>query len=130
VDKWESIAERKIQEAMEAGVFDNLPHRGKPIALDKNPFEDPSDWMAHHLLRVNGFAPAWIEEAREIDESAARLRELLSERSARAIGEFREHGRELNRHILAYNLKCPSPQLHKLPLDLDAEIQAALNSSR
>jgi DnaJ-like protein len=28
VDKWESIAERKIREAMEAGAFDNLPCKG------------------------------------------------------------------------------------------------------
>ena len=127
MDKWESIAERKIQEAMDAGVFDNLPDRGKPIPLDKNPFEDPSEWMAHHLLRVNGFAPPWIEEARDIDASAASLRALVRERSERAIAEFRERGRELNRRILAYNLKCPAPQLHKLPLDLNAEIQAGLD---
>jgi DnaJ homolog subfamily C member 28 len=63
-DKWESIADRKIREAMEAGVFDNLPSRGRPIHLDVNPFEDPLLAMAHHLLRVNGFAPAWMEEAR------------------------------------------------------------------
>lgn len=74
-DKWESIADRKIREAMEAGAFDNLPDRGKL-------------WMAHHLLRVNGFAPAWIEEARDIDESAARLGLLLRDRSPRAAEEF------------------------------------------
>ena len=128
MDQWQSIAERKIQEAMEAGVFDNLPHRGKPISLDKNPFEDPSEWMAHHLLQVNGFAPAWIEEARDLDESAAHLRTLLREPSKRALLEFRKSAAELNRRILSYNLKCPSPQLHRLPLDLEAEIQAAYPS--
>jgi hypothetical protein len=125
VDKWESIAERKIQEAMEAGVFDNLPDKGKPIPLDVNPFEDPSLWMGHHLLRVNGFAPAWIEEARDIDQSAARLRSMLMEASPRAMAEFRERGVELNRRILTYNLKCPSAQFHKRPIDLEAEIKAA-----
>jgi len=41
VEWWESIAERKIREAMDEGAFDNLPHRGKPIPVDTNPFEDP-----------------------------------------------------------------------------------------
>jgi hypothetical protein len=73
-DKWESIVDRKIREAIEAGAFDNLPNRGQPILLEVNPFEDPSLWMAHHLLRTNGFAPAWIEEARDIENCAAKLR--------------------------------------------------------
>jgi len=124
VDQWESIAERKIREAMEAGAFENLPDKGKPIPLDVNPFEDPSLWMAHHLLRVNGFAPPWIEEARDIDQSACRLRASLKHATPRAIAEFRERGAELNRRILTYNLKCPSAQFHKQQLDLDAEIQA------
>ncbi|HLG96944.1 MAG TPA: DUF1992 domain-containing protein [Bryobacteraceae bacterium] len=125
MDKWQSIADRKIQEAMESGGFDNLPDKGKPISLDRNPFEDPTTWMAHHLLQVNGFAPAWIEEARDIDATAARIRALLKDRSPRAIAEFRERGAELNRRILTYNLKCPSTQVHKHLLDLEAEIQAA-----
>ena len=110
---------------MEAGVFDNLPDKGKPIPLDVNPFEDPSLGMAHHLLRVNGFAPAWIEEARDIDQSAARLRSILKPASTRALAEFRERGLELNRRILTYNLKCPSTQFHKRSIDLEAEIKAA-----
>jgi DnaJ family protein C protein 28 len=125
VDKWESIAERKIREAMEAGAFDNLPCKGKPIALDGNPFEDSSLWMAHHLLRVNGFAPPWIEEAREIEAETERLRTNLRRGSRQAVEEFRDRAAELNRRILTYNLKSPSANLHKLPLDLDAEIRAA-----
>jgi hypothetical protein len=124
VDKWESIAERKIREAMEAGEFDNLPDKGKPIALDANPFEDPSMWMAHHLLRVNGFAPPWMEEARDIDEAAASLRTGFGNATPGNIAEFRARGAELNRRILSYNLKCPSAQFHKLPLDVDAEVEA------
>lgn len=130
MDKWQSIADRKIQEAMEAGAFHNLPDKGKPIALDQNPFEDPSLWMAHHLLRVNGFAPPWIEEARDIEQAAERVRAILKDRSPRAVAEFRERAAELNRRILAYNLKCPSTQVHKRPLDLEAEIRAALCQSR
>jgi DnaJ family protein C protein 28 len=134
VDQWESIAERKIREAMEAGAFENLPSKGKPIPLDQDPFEDPNLRMAHHLLRVNGFAPPWIEEACEIDRASLKLRADLEDarrRNAvtspswqRALDGFRKQARELNSRILTYNLKSPSPQFHKLPLDVEAEIRA------
>jgi hypothetical protein len=136
VDQWESIAERKIREAMEAGAFENLPCKGKPIPLDQDPFEDPSLRMAHHLLRVNGFAPPWIEEAREIDhvsvvlraglEDARRRHAVTSPSWQRALDGFRGEARQLNSRILTYNLKSPSPQFHKLTLDIEAEIRAVL----
>jgi hypothetical protein len=123
LDKWESIAERKIREAIEAGQFDNLPSKGKPIELDIDP--DPSLWMAHHLLRVNGFAPCWIEESKDIDGAVARFRAdaQKARRRPAAIDEFRRRAAELNRRILTYNLKSPSPQVHKFPLDIETELQ-------
>jgi len=123
LDKWESIAERKIREAIEAGQFDNLPSKGKPIDLDIDP--DPTFWMAHHLLRVNGFAPSWIEESKDIDAAIHRFHADLrnAQRRPAAIDEFRKRAAELNRRILTYNLKSPSVQLHKWPLDIEAEIQ-------
>jgi Domain of unknown function (DUF1992) len=109
---------------MEAGAFENLPSKGKPIPLDEDPFEDPSLRMAHHLLRVNRFAPPWIEEASEIDRASERLRTELAyarRRHAvtspswqRALDGFRRDATELNRRILTSNLKCPSPKFHKL----------------
>ena len=123
MDKWESIAERKIREAIEAGQFDNLPSKGKPIELDVDP--DPTLWMAHHLLRVNGFAPSWIEESKDIDAAVSRFRSDLrnAHRRHMAIDEFRSRGAELNRRILTYNLKSPSLQVHKLPLNIETELQ-------
>ncbi len=124
MQKFESIAERKIREAIEAGGFDNLPNKGKPISLDRDPFEDPSLWMAHHLLRVNGFAPAWIEESNEIDHAVSRLRADLAQsaHSEAQIQELRQRAAEINRRILTYNLKSPSAQFHKQRLDFDEEL--------
>jgi DnaJ family protein C protein 28 len=140
VDKWESIADRKIREAIEAGEFDNLPCKGKPIPLDRNPFEDPDQWMAHHLLRVNGFAPPWIEEAGDIDRALTSLRADLAEARRRhaadppgwqrALDGFRSRTEELNRRILSYNLKSPSTQFHRNRLDLDREIRALSSTAR
>jgi len=124
LDKWESIAERKIREAIEAGAFDNLPSKGKPIELDIDP--DPSLWMAHHLLRVNGFAPSWIEESKDIDAAAvSRFRSDLrnARRRSAAVDELRSRAAELNRRILTYNLKSPSPQVHRFLLDIETELQ-------
>jgi hypothetical protein len=123
LQKFESIAERKIREAIEAGDFDNLPNKGKPIPLDRDPFEDPSLWMAHHLLRVNGFAPPWIEESNEIDQAVSRFRADLADAkliSEAALQEFRRRAAEINQRILTYNLKSPSARFHKGRLDIEA----------
>jgi len=125
MDWCESIANRKIREAIEAGAFDDLPDKGKPIRIESNPFEDPSEWMAHHLLRVNGFAPPWMEDSKEIEQNLARLRaDLKNARpgSVQAVEQFRERARELNRRILTYNLKCPSTHFHLRTLDIETEI--------
>lgn len=107
MDEWHFIAERKIREALEDGVFEHLEGAGKPLDLSENPFEDPSLRMAHRLLKNNGFAPGWIMEAREIDAESRRL--------AAATGD-QDYNRRLvvlNRRILAFNLKAPSLALHK-----------------
>src|SRR5437879_4651410 len=81
MDKWESIAERKIREAMSEGAFDNLTGKGRPLNLEENPYEDPSLRMAHRLLRNNGFAPAWVEEAKDLEQEIdLSCRELAANR--------------------------------------------------
>ena len=86
--------------------------------------------MAHHLLRVNGFAPPWIEEACEIDracerlwtdlENARRSHVVTSPSWQRELDGFRQQVSELNTRILTYNLKSPAPRFHKLALDIEA----------
>lgn len=100
MDVFQLIAERKIREAMDDGAFDNLEYAGKPLDLSENPFEDPSDRMAHRLLKNNGFSPAWLEEAREIEAESRRLRTP-------------DDAAALNRRIVAFNLKTPAARFHK-----------------
>jgi hypothetical protein len=92
---------------MEEGAFDRLEGTGRPLDLQENPFEDPSLRMAHRLLKNNGFAPAWIEDAREIDAEFQRLQ------SESDLPDFRRRVTALNRRILAFNLKVPSVSLQK-----------------
>ena len=116
MDQWHFIADRKIREAIAEGAFDHLEGAGKPLDLRENPFEDPSDRMAHRLLKNNGFAPAWIEEAKEID---AELRGLSAETKV-STDDFRRRVVALNRRILSFNLRAPSISVHKLPFVIDS----------
>ena len=75
---WESLIDRKIREAMAEGEFDDLSGKGEPIDLTENPFENP-DWrMAHRMLRQAGFAPAWIEERKDIESEIAVAKSTLA----------------------------------------------------
>src|SRR5438046_1887750 len=127
MDPFRLIADRKIQEAMEEGAFENLSGRGRPLPLDDDPYEDPSLRMAHRLLRNNGFAPAWIEEAKDLEQAIERARRDLAPAIAgqATLDAFRERVAEINRRILAHNLKTPSTQFHMLPLDAEALIADA-----
>jgi hypothetical protein len=116
MDEWRSIAEGKIREAMEEGAFDDLAGKGRPLDLEEDPYEDPSLRMAHRLLRNNGFAPAWIEEARDLEQTIETLRRDIARGLA---GRFRERIEEINRRILSHNLKTPSTQFHLSALDPD-----------
>ena len=110
MDVWRLIAERKIAEAMEEGAFDHLEGAGKPLDLSENPFEDPADRLAHRLLKNNGFAPAWIEEAREIEAESRRLHTPDPDSK----GDFQTRVAALNRRILSFNLKVPATRHKRL----------------
>ena|SRR5215831_7566946 len=144
MNTWESLVDKKIREAIEAGEFDNLTGSGQPIDLTENPFEDP-DWRtAHRLLRNAGFAPSWIEERKEIDAEleAARVvlartwqiklnaRATTNELSAQRRWEtgletFQEKIRELNQRIDAWNLKTPGVSFQRNRINAAGEIARA-----
>jgi hypothetical protein len=109
MDEWHFFAERKIREAMQEGAFDRLEGAGQPLDLSENPFEDPSDRMANRLLKNNGFAPAWIEEAKEIEAETRRLHA----RGDGSTDDFRRRVIALNRRIHSFNLKAPVASVQK-----------------
>jgi DnaJ family protein C protein 28 len=133
MDKWEPLIDRMIRESMERGEFDNLPGSGQPIDLSENPYEEPELRTVHRLLRNAGFAPAWIEERKDIDAEFHRACSILrrakalygsSDSSAhaewtRATKEFRERVDELNQRIRIYNLKAPAAAFHRKIIDAD-----------
>src|SRR5207244_12462840 len=128
-------------QAMEQGEFDNLAGKGAPIDLAENPFEDPGWRTAHRLLQNAGFAPAWIEERKdiefEIDAARNQLERvwtiLQNERSTknesdaksrweRALASFRQQAIQLNLRIAAWNLKVTSSGYKQTRNDAKREI--------
>lgn len=124
------IAERKIQDAIEEGLFDNLPGRGKPLDLSVNPFEPPGMGAINRLLKHNKVLPPWVLLEQEIEASralalASLARWEASEPGLRGLPEFarlRAAAREVyekqlkqtNDLILKYN--CSSPFAFRAPI--------------
>ena len=147
MNRLESLAEKALREAIEAGEFDNLPGKGQPLDLKENPFEDPDLRVVHKLLRDAGFAPAWIEERKDIDATFEQVRQTLARawnlyRPAgispnetaweRNVIEFREKTAELNGRIRLYNLKVPGAVFQRRLLETDKvieDIKAAKDSA-
>jgi len=144
MNRLESLTEKKLREAIENGEFDDLPGKGEPIDLKENPFEDPDLRVVHRLLRNAGFAPAWIEERKDIDAELEAARTKLSRawmlfgkggktpsdaEWERIVREFREQVVELNKRISVYNLKAPAAVFHRKRIDPEKLIEAVCNAS-
>ena len=132
-----------IRRAMEAGQFDNLPGKGKPLNLEDNPHEDTAWRMAHHVLRSGGFTLPWIETLREVEtsleEARMALRRVWAWRETslsegkdlqwveaewrRAVGVFQEQITSLNKRIQSYNLEVPNDRFQRQPLNAEGEIE-------
>ncbi len=54
--RFESLPERLIREAIEAGEFDDLPGQGRPLPGAGT--HDDDTWWVRGWLERNGFAPA------------------------------------------------------------------------
>ena len=133
------MAEKMLREAIEDGEFDDLPGKGEPIDLRENPFEDPDLRTVHRLLRNAGFAPAWIEERKDIDAELVTAQTKLTQAWAlfgprgkatseaeweRSVKEFREQVLELQQRIRIYNLKAPAAVFHRKHIDVERILDA------
>ena len=135
--------EEQIRQAMQAGKFDDLPGKGKPLHLEDNPHEDAARKMAYHLLRQGGFSLPWIELRQEIEaeleQARAALRRTWEWRQAalaqgqnpagvqsewqRAVEQFSAQLTQLNQRIRDYNLQAPSARFQRPLLKLERELE-------
>ena len=126
------IAERKIQDAIDEGLFDNLPGRGKPLDLSTNPFEPPGMGAVNRLLKHNKVLPLWLLLEQEIEASRALALATLARWEASEPGlrgtadyarlrapareAYARHLKQTNDLILKYNYS--SPFAHRAPVPL------------
>ncbi|MGI9614880.1 MAG: DnaJ family domain-containing protein [Acidimicrobiales bacterium] len=92
---FESIADRRIQAAREAGLFNDLPGAGKPIP-DLGRERPPGWWGARVVRRERSIARAEQLE-RDVRAAMPGLWRLDTEEEVRALVD------ELNEHVDGYN---------------------------
>jgi hypothetical protein len=118
------VAERKIQDAMEAGEFDNLPGKGQPLDLDSDALVPAHQRVVNRILKNARALPEWLQMEKDIERETGLLgptreRALRGIRHARnpasraRIAErFRMEHRErldlINTLILKYNYIVPN----------------------
>ena len=135
--QWETAVDQAIREAIERGDFDHLPGAGKPLTLKRDP-NVPEEWeLAIKLLKDAGYAADWIELDKEIRTAREKLflpvsrylkrrppgAGLRAAQEAQLIESFRVRAGELNRQIDVFNLKAPTPLVHRPRIRIEAEIE-------
>ena len=142
--QWADLVEERLSEAFERGDFDNLETKGKPLAIDQNPYAGDRA-LAYSLLKNNNFAPPEIERGKEIDSDIKRAEDILAtlRRHRSTLGERVSHPdarrayniardaaearyeallREVNSKILSLNIVAPT-LMHRRRLDIEAKMR-------
>ncbi len=107
MDIFLKIAERKIQEAMDNGEFDNLPNKGKPLNMDDDLFIPQDLRLTYRILRNADCLPPELELRNEII-SLRKMIDSLDDDKERI-----KKIRELNFKILRLN------EMRKRPFNLE-----------
>lgn len=103
MDIFQKIAEERIREAMEQGLFDDLPNKGKPLNLEDYSWVPEDLRIAYKILKNAGCIPPEMEIRKEIID----LKELL-----KTIDDDEERIkriRELNFKLLKFNIGRKRP---------------------
>ncbi len=108
ISKLDRIADRRIQEAIEAGAFDNLRGAGKPLQMDDDTFVPADMKAAFRVLSNSGYAPDWMALAQEIEADIERMRHAADHHFA----YLRERLQEIGSNPFA--VKRLRPELERL----------------
>jgi hypothetical protein len=79
MDFFERIAENRILEAMEQGLFDNLEGYGKPLKLEDESHIPPELRMAYKILKNADCLPPELELRKEVVQLADLVASLPDE---------------------------------------------------
>jgi hypothetical protein len=103
MDIFYKIAERRIQEAIQNGDFDNLKGKGKPLTFEDETFIPEDLRMAYRILKNAGCVPPEIELRNEIVNLSTLINTLDDDK------ERLKKLRELNFKILRFNIMRKRP---------------------
>lgn len=119
---FEKIAERKIEQAMANGEFDNLSCKGKPLPPDDMEMVPEDLRMAYKILKNAGIIPEEIE----LQKSIVNLNDLLN----KCIDEEERKNlrAKINEKQLRYNMIMESRGLKKLDPFYNDKIMDKLKS--
>jgi hypothetical protein len=129
---WDTLIERQIRDAMESGKFAELPHHGKRLPNDENPYAGDMA-LAFRVLKNAGVAPPWIEANKEAIELLAK-RDAILQRAAsgpRPSLFARNRDRQtltdlvvrVNKAIAKVNAEAPPSTKRRLLLDVEQELE-------
>lgn len=121
----ESPLDEIIRQAQEAGAFDHLPGKGKPIAWEDDSSVPEEQRLANRVLRSHGFTADWIALAQELDTLYAQALRVYHTQchtnpalQAQALAQFQARVRALNLRLVGYHLRAPA-QAAKAPYPLE-----------
>jgi hypothetical protein len=112
------LADRRIEDAMREGKFDNLPGAGQPLDLEDMPAEENTRlmWWAIRLLKQNDFIPDEVRWHKALDRLRENLNSLSDEKQLRALVE------QINQLVNKINtLGTNALKASVAPVDLEAE---------
>ena len=112
------LADRRIEEAMREGKFDNLSGSGQPLELEDMPAEENARlmWWAIRLLKQNDFIPDEVRWHKALDLLRERLDALSDESQLSAlVGQMNDIVHKIN------TLGTNALKASVAPIDLEAE---------
>lgn len=107
MDIFQRIAERRIQEAIDSGEFDNLPNQGKPLNIDDDLLIPEDLRLTYRILKNADCLPPELELRKDIITMRKMIDSLEDDK------ERIKRIRELNFKILKLN------ELRKRPFYLE-----------
>ena len=114
------LADRRIEEAMKEGKFDNLPGMGHPVELEPIPAEENARlaWWCIRIFKQNDFIPDEIRLRKAVDVLRAGLATAKSE------DEVEQLTTQINALVHRINtLGTNAMQSPMAPLDLSEQLR-------
>ena len=112
------LADKRIEDAMKEGKFDNLASAGAPLELDPAPVEENArmTWWALRIMRQNDFTPDEVRWRKALDYLRDQLERLPDESRLEAIvAQINDLVRRIN------TLGTNAINLPVVAVDLEAE---------